>query len=86
MATYLQWVKDKLCSLGIEEFDGPLVENEFWNGDALFMPQFHSARDIHGLLRQGPVHCKEIEEPWLSRWRKPMRMGGTPAAVAGGRL
>ena len=37
---YLQWVKDKLCALGFEEFDGPLVENEFWNGDALFMPQF----------------------------------------------
>lgn len=26
---YLQWVKDKLTSLGFEEFDGPLVENEF---------------------------------------------------------
>ncbi len=46
-AEYLQWVKDKLVALGFEEFDGPLVESEFWNGDALFMPQFHSARDIH---------------------------------------
>ena len=65
---YLQWVKDKLTSLGFEEFDGPLVENEFWNGDALFMPQFHSARDIHDVYYvKDPVHCKEIEEPWLSR-------------------
>lgn len=65
---YLQWVKDKLCSLGFEEFDGPLVENEFWNGDALFMPQFHSARDIHDVYYvKDPVHCKEIEEPWLSQ-------------------
>lgn len=65
---YLQWVKDKLCALGFEEFDGPLVENEFWNGDALFMPQFHSARDIHDVYYvKDPVHCKGIEEPWLSQ-------------------
>jgi phenylalanyl-tRNA synthetase alpha chain len=65
---YLQWVKDKLTALGFEEFDGPLVENEFWNGDALFMPQFHSARDIHDVYYvKEPSHCKKIEEPWLSQ-------------------
>ena len=65
---YLQWVKDKLTALGFEEFDGPLVENEFWNGDALFMPQFHSARDIHDVYYvKDPVHAKRIEEPWLSQ-------------------
>ena len=65
---YLQWVKDKLTALGFEEFDGPLVENEFWNGDALFMPQFHSARDIHDVYYvKDPVHAKKIEEPWLSQ-------------------
>ncbi|MBR1937834.1 MAG: phenylalanine--tRNA ligase subunit alpha [Spirochaetales bacterium] len=74
---YLQWVKDKLVSLGFEEFDGPLVENEFWNGDALFMPQFHSARDIHDVYYlKDPVHCKEIEEPWLSRVAKAHEDGG----------
>ncbi|MDX9939104.1 MAG: phenylalanine--tRNA ligase subunit alpha [Sphaerochaetaceae bacterium] len=67
-ASYLQWVKDKLCSLGFEEFDGPLVENEFWNGDALFMPQFHSARDIHDVYYvKNPSHAKRIEEPYLSQ-------------------
>lgn len=75
---YLQWVKDKLCSLGFEEFDGPLVENEFWNGDALFMPQFHSARDIHDVYYvKDPVHCKEIEEPWLSQVAKTHEDGWT---------
>ncbi|MCI7605532.1 MAG: phenylalanine--tRNA ligase subunit alpha [Spirochaetales bacterium] len=74
---YLQWVKDKLTSLGFEEFDGPLVENEFWNGDALFMPQFHSARDIHDVYYvKDPVHCKEIEEPWLSSVAKTHENGG----------
>lgn len=74
---YLEWVKNKLISLGFEEFDGPLVENEFWNGDALFMPQFHSARDIHDVYYvKDPRHCKEIEEPWLSRVAKTHEDGG----------
>ena len=67
-ASYLQWVKDKLCSLGFEEFDGPLVENEFWNGDALFMPQFHSARDIHDVYYvENPRHTKKIAQPYLDQ-------------------
>ena len=67
-SAYLMWVKDKLSSLGFEEFDGPLVENEFWNGDALFMPQFHSARDIHDVYYvKNPSHAHFIEEPYLSQ-------------------
>ncbi len=65
---YLQWVKDKLSSLGFEEFDGPLVETEFWNGDALFMPQFHSARDIHDVYYiKNPSHAREIAQPYLDQ-------------------
>ena len=65
---YLDEVKDKLVSLGFAEFDGPLVETEFWNGDALFMPQFHSARDIHDVYYiKDPSHAREIEQPWLDQ-------------------
>ncbi|GAB4366521.1 MAG: phenylalanine--tRNA ligase subunit alpha [Spirochaetales bacterium] len=65
---FLRSVKDKLCSLGFEEFDGPLVETEFWNSDALFMPQFHSARDIHDVYYvKEPTHAKEIEQPYLDQ-------------------
>jgi phenylalanyl-tRNA synthetase alpha chain len=65
---FLERLKDKLASLGFEEFDGPLVETEFWNGDALFMPQFHSARDIHDVYyMKDPTHAKEIEQPWLDQ-------------------
>jgi phenylalanyl-tRNA synthetase alpha chain len=66
--TFLEQLKNKLASLGFEEFDGPLVETEFWNGDALFMPQFHSARDIHDVYYvKSPTHAKEIEQPWLDQ-------------------
>ncbi len=76
-AEFLQWVKDKLVSLGFEEFDGPLVETEFWNGDALFMPQFHSARDIHDVYYvREPHHAREIEQPWLDRVAAAHENGG----------
>lgn len=74
---FLESVKDKLCSLGFQEFDGPLVETEFWNGDALFMPQFHAARDIHDVYRiKNPTHAKSIEEPYLSNVAKVHENGG----------
>ncbi len=44
---FLDTVRDKLQAMGFTEMKGSLAENEFWNNDALFMPQFHPARDIH---------------------------------------
>ncbi len=74
---FLESVKDKLCSLGFQEFDGPLVETEFWNGDALFMPQFHAARDIHDVYRiKNPTHAKSIEEPYLTNIANVHKNGG----------
>ncbi len=74
---FLQQVKDKLVSLGFEEFDGSLVQTEFWNSDALFMPQFHSARDIHDVYYLNrPTHAKKIEEPWFSNVAKVHENGG----------
>ncbi|MEK6852602.1 MAG: phenylalanine--tRNA ligase subunit alpha, partial [Nanoarchaeota archaeon] len=43
--SFLQGVRKKLITLGFKEMLGSLVENEFWNYDALFQPQFHIARD-----------------------------------------
>lgn len=75
--SFLESVKDKLCSLGFEEFDGPLVETEFWNSDALFMPQFHAARDIHDAYYvKSPTHATSIEEPWLSNVAAAHENGG----------
>ncbi|HOK00279.1 MAG TPA: phenylalanine--tRNA ligase subunit alpha [Termitinemataceae bacterium] len=76
-ARFLEDVKDKLVSLGFEEFDGSLVETEFWNSDALFMPQFHSARDIHDVYYVAePQKAQYIEEPWLSRVAAAHENGG----------
>ena len=74
---FLESVKDKLVSLGFEEFDGNMVETEFWNSDALFMPQFHSARDIHDVYYlDDPKMAKAIEEPHLSNVANAHENGG----------
>jgi phenylalanyl-tRNA synthetase alpha chain len=67
-ATFLDELKDKLVSLGFQEFDGPLVETEFWNCDALFMPQFHAARDEHDVyFIKEPQHASDLPEPYFER-------------------
>ena len=45
--SFLDQVRQKFTTLGFKEMKGPVVESDFWDMDALFMPQFHSARDIH---------------------------------------
>lgn len=44
---FLEEVRNAFIALGFEEMTGPIVETDFWDMDALYMPQFHSARDIH---------------------------------------
>jgi len=48
---FLEMVKEVLVSLGFEEMYGSYVEREFWNFDALFVPQDHVARDSHDSYR-----------------------------------
>jgi len=74
---FLDTVKKKLVSMGFQEMRGSLVETEFWNMDALFMPQFHPARDIHDVyFVKEPTHAARIAEPFLSRVTKAHQDGG----------
>lgn len=74
---FLDTVKTKLVSMGFQEMRGSLVETEFWNMDALFMPQFHPARDIHDVyFVKEPTHATKIAEPFLSRVTRAHQDGG----------
>ncbi len=74
---FLDFTKYKLVSMGFEEMRGPLVEAEFWNNDALYMPQFHPARDIHdGYFLSEPSHAKKIDEPFLKNVKAVHQSGG----------
>jgi phenylalanyl-tRNA synthetase alpha chain len=79
--SFLQEVREKLVALGFEEMSGSIVENEFWNYDALFQPQFHAAREwtstyyIKNKLKQEAIDKKIVEnvkqqheKSWKYNW------------------
>jgi len=74
---FLDFVKYKFIGMGFEEMRGPLVENEFWDMDALFMPQFHPARNIHDVyFIKEPASSGKIEEPFGKRVAAAHKDGG----------
>lgn len=82
---FLDSVKMKLVSMGFQEMRGPLVETEFWNMDALYMPQFHPARDIHDVyFVKEPTHASAIVEPLFSRVAAAHRDGGQTGSTGWG--
>src|SRR5881628_1382722 len=82
---FLDLVKRKLVSMGFLEMRGPLVETEFWNMDALYMPQFHPARAIHDVyFVKEPTHAREIAEPFLSQVAAAHRNGGGTGSTGWG--
>ena len=75
---FLDDVRRRLLAMGFAEMRGSLVETEFWNMDALFMPQFHSAREIHDVyFVKEPTHCRELPEEAVSRVAEAHMNGGS---------
>jgi phenylalanyl-tRNA synthetase alpha chain len=74
---FIDRLKRVLIGLGFQEAKGPLVETEFWNNDALFMPQDHVAREVHDLYHiqtpKGPGRI--IDESALKRVAKTHENG-----------
>lgn len=66
-AAWLEEFAEILLGLGFEEADGPLLETEFWNGDALFMPQDHPARSVHDVLHVEGVRGRTPPAALLER-------------------
>ena len=67
---YLAWVREFeeiLIGLGFVQAEGPLLETEFWNADALYMPQEHPARSIHDVLTVRGVSGRPPPEALLER-------------------
>lgn len=82
---FLDYVKQKLISLGFEQMIGDHVETEFWNMDALFMPQFHAARDIHDVyFVKHPLYAERIDEPYFSNVAAVHTNGGDTGSTGWG--
>ncbi|MFQ5588940.1 MAG: phenylalanine--tRNA ligase subunit alpha, partial [Nitrospiria bacterium] len=74
---FLDQVKAKFVSMGFCEMRGPLVESEFWDMDALFMPQFHPAREIHDVyFVKGMPHDQSIPKAVVDRVAAAHENGG----------
>jgi len=74
--SFLDMVRFKFASLGFTEMRGPLVENDFWDMDALFMPQFHSARDIHQAYYVKEPNFLKVDPKLLAAVRACHETGG----------
>lgn len=75
---FLDLLKYKFIELGFKEMQGSIVETEFWNMDALFMPQTHPARDIHDVYYvKEPKMAKSLEEPYYTNVKKTHENGGS---------
>jgi phenylalanyl-tRNA synthetase alpha chain len=74
---FLQYVREKLVSLGFEEVNEGLVETEFWNMDALFMPQNHPARELHDVyFVKHPEYGSKLPPRLLTEVSKTHENGG----------
>lgn len=63
---FLEHLRRKLIGLGFVEMKGPIVEQEFWNFDALYAPQDHSAREDNDiLLIEEPSHGELLDEDYV---------------------
>jgi phenylalanyl-tRNA synthetase alpha chain len=75
--SFLDHVKQKFVAMGFAEMRGPLVESEFWNMDALYMPQFHPAREIHDVyFVKGGGRDETIPEKVIERVAAAHQDGG----------
>jgi phenylalanyl-tRNA synthetase alpha chain len=50
LVEFIEIIRDIMKELGFKEVEGPMIEVELFNFDALFQPQDHPAREIHDTL------------------------------------
>jgi len=73
---FLDEVRQKFLALGFSEMFGPIVETDFWDMDALFMPQFHSARDIHSAYYIKEPKEGKLDEALVKKVKASHENGG----------
>ncbi|MBE6515111.1 MAG: phenylalanine--tRNA ligase subunit alpha [Methanocorpusculum parvum] len=78
----LDEIRDLLFEMGFTEFHGSIVQNAFWNFDALYQPQDHPAREM-----QDTFHLAEelpLPEGWEQVREIHMNGGSTGSTGWGG--
>lgn len=80
---FMQDVKEKLVGLGFQEMEGPLTEVNFWNSDALFMPQDHPGRSLHDAFFLKKPVMGDLPDPNLVAKVKATHEGGWVTGSSG---
>jgi len=72
----IEEVREKLIGLGFVEAKGPLVELNFWNMDALFVPSDHPARSVHDIFMvKEPEFGKVLDKDLWKRVEETQKTG-----------
>lgn len=74
--SFVSTVREKLVGMGFREVHGHLLELEFWDMDALYMPQNHPAREIHDIFKIKDPRLGELPEEIFQKVREAHRHGG----------
>ncbi len=82
-AEFIDWLKEILVGLGFEEWFGPFAETEYWNNDALFVPQDHVARDVQDQFKvvQPYDHGDIIDEVYYRSVKAVHEDGGDTGSI-----
>tara|TARA_Y100000780_G_C13688551_1_gene418598 strand:- start:2475 stop:3938 length:1464 start_codon:yes stop_codon:yes gene_type:complete len=54
--------REIFVGLGFQEIEGPLVQNSFWNFDALFTPQDHPAREMQDTFYIAKMQASRVAD------------------------
>ncbi|MBI2545183.1 MAG: phenylalanine--tRNA ligase subunit alpha [Candidatus Aenigmarchaeota archaeon] len=72
----MEEIREKLIGMGFVEAKGPLVELNFWNADALFMPSDHPARGVHDIyMIKDPKTGKVVDNDLWKRVEETHKTG-----------
>ena len=82
-AEFNDWLREILVGLGFSEWFGPYVETEFWNNDALFVPQDHVAREVQDQFRVGEPydHGTIIDGKYYKAVKEVHENGGNTGSI-----
>ncbi|MFW9907279.1 MAG: phenylalanine--tRNA ligase subunit alpha [Candidatus Thorarchaeota archaeon] len=82
-AEFSDWLKEILVGLGFTEWFGPYVETEFWNNDALFVPQDHVAREVQDQFQvvKPYDHGGILDDKYFNEVKSVHENGGTTGST-----
>ena len=73
---FFNYIRSVFSSMGFSEVEGPIINNAFWNFDALFSPQDHPTRDMQDtFFLSNPKEIDISDLGVLSRVRRMHKKG-----------